>query len=193
MRGKYKNAAEKRRAEESLEARTANAEKALADKDRELEKLRTHNSQEIANLKQRLRDTEIERDANSTRAVEELLKRIEDYRTRLDASREETQSVLKTHRSMMDAVAQLFRQVSGCTHREAFELIARLARLKEGDNDVITTDVQTRMKNSAAARRIETARTVNGQRIRTSRNLLVEFLGENISQAEFLGENISPE
>lgn len=136
MKGKYANAAEKRRAQEALERRVAEGEVALEKAQAALRSETQRMSAEIDRLKERLREVTAEREAGQGPAVAQQESINRNLRQQMDALRERAAKDLKTLHSVTRGTHRYLMEDLGMPDAEARELILSFYPPSAGDADI---------------------------------------------------------
>jgi hypothetical protein len=123
VKGKYANAAEKRRALEALERRAADAERAREKAEVALRSETERMSAEISRLKDQLRAVTAERDAGQGPEIAKLQAQNKHLLDNLAAERDDNRAYRECFNVIATAFRDHLRKVDGLSQEEAAEII----------------------------------------------------------------------
>ena len=143
MKGKYANAAEKRRVMDSLEARVRAAEKDAEDARSALAAAAERSALEVGSLKERLRTVTAERDTGQSAAIAALEEQANALRAEATAAREQAKRVKKTWDVTWQGMHAYLVRVLGFTGTEAIDVLVNFAPRQDGEEAAVfhTSDI----------------------------------------------------
>lgn len=138
MKGKYANAAERRRHLEELEKRAERAEHKAASLERELGQLREKTDRHVTGLQSELAAVKAQRDANTAPVVSDLEEQIRKLRQEKKDAQEYAQDQNDRYHQAFLAYRRILRML-GFTLLEANEIVFRTI-VKDINPELILTD-----------------------------------------------------